>query len=105
MKKSLKIIIGIFIIVSVVLILFVWNYFSDTRSLPTKKEISNLPEYYQNLVKSCDPNLANHCCWETALMMAKYGYKLAENNQCPDGFQENMLKCIGSYVWCEPIKK
>ena len=50
------------------------------------------------------------CCLETVERMRKYGYKKAKIDkngkaQCADGFHSMVLRCGGSFAWCEPDKK
>ena len=51
-------------------------------------------------------NLSIGGCRQTALNTIKTNnYTPATNNQCPNGYHTNKLKCIDSPVWCEPDKQ
>jgi len=72
-----------------------------------KKEINSYPDYYKQLAEKCESNSGNigpGCCISSVRDMVIGNYKLEPENGCPEGYQRNMLKCIGSYKWCEPIK-
>ncbi|PIU98308.1 hypothetical protein COS61_02060 [Candidatus Wolfebacteria bacterium CG03_land_8_20_14_0_80_40_12] len=100
MKKFLKIIL-IIIAAIVVLILGLIGF----GFLQREYQIAKLSDYYQELAKKCKETDSFGCCITSVNIMAGGGHKLAPETGCPEGFQGNMLECISSYVWCEPVKK
>ncbi|HBR15818.1 MAG TPA: hypothetical protein DD723_09830 [Candidatus Omnitrophica bacterium] len=60
-------------------------------------------EYYQGLSKECAKG--DGCCQQSVNHMSKHQYPVMPEEGCPEGFQQNLLRCITSYTWCEPIKK
>ena len=62
------------------------------------------PSDYIRLFKACE---GNSCC-EASVRDAKKssGYVLTNGEtSCPDGYQFEMLKCMGSIRWCEKKTK
>ncbi len=70
------------------------------------KEIQELPAEYQELGKSCLAKTSFNCCMSSVRNMAagKYAQAVMTDGryQCPEGYVNNMLRCIDSYSWCEP---
>jgi|TARA_B100001971_G_C17795703_1_gene336804 hypothetical protein len=102
-----KIVIIIAIIVGLIILFFVGSSLYSTYK--HNKEISNLPDYYQQLALECESKGSYSCCMASVNNMANGNYKLAPGDTlvesgCPDGFQGNMLKCIDSFRWCESIE-
>jgi len=97
-----KIAIIIIVIVSIVILILLGSNFYSTYK--HDKEISNLPDYYQQLALECESKGSYSCCMASVNNMANGNYKLSPDSGCSDGFQRNMLKCIDSFKWCEPIK-
>lgn len=96
-----KIIIILSVIIGLIIILVVGSiYFQSTQ----KQDISELPDYYKNLTKECESKGSYNCCMSSVNNMADGNYKLASETGCPEEYQPNMLKCIDSFKWCEPIK-
>ncbi|MBU1102495.1 hypothetical protein KJ853_02450, partial [Patescibacteria group bacterium] len=63
---------------------------------------SSFDPYYQDLAEKCKEKNSPDCCLISARDMASGGYKLAENGNCPAGYKMNALRCIDTYIWCEP---
>lgn len=112
MNKIFKI-----ILIIVILAIISVGGFLIYSSLQQKNEISKLPAYYQDLAKKCieepvkieymgEVSFSSDCCMASLRAMAAKNGQLIEGdvNSCPDGFQLDMLRCPGSYKWCEPIK-
>ncbi len=58
---------------------------------------------YPELIKRCNEN---SCCVSSAKhIQQNKGFVLKEDATCPENYQRDMLKCISSYKWCEPVKK
>ncbi len=97
-----KIIIILSVIIGLIIVLVVGSiYFQSIQ----KQDISELPDYYKNLAKECESKQSYGCCMSSVNNMADGNYILAPENGCPDGYQGNMLECIDSFKWCEPIQK
>lgn len=67
-------------------------------------EISQWSDYYKEIAntKKCKENL---CCMSGLRNMEKNDYKLAdEDENCPEGFKQNMNLCLDTLIWCEPIE-
>ncbi|MDP3900040.1 MAG: hypothetical protein Q8Q23_03090 [bacterium] len=62
------------------------------------------PPYYKSLLTNCQ-NQNDECCIESVTVMQKSGYIPMPSSGCPAGLMQNQLRCLGSYQWCEPIKK
>ncbi|MDP2718115.1 MAG: hypothetical protein Q8P02_05200, partial [Candidatus Micrarchaeota archaeon] len=56
--------------------------------------------YYGQLKAACAPG--DGCCMGSVNNMESGGYKIAENRQCPNGFQRVAVKCPTAYSWCVP---
>lgn len=61
-------------------------------------------DYYKELAKKCEEKGGFTCCISSVNAMEEGGYELEPETGCPHGFQVNMLRCVDSYKWCEPIK-
>jgi hypothetical protein len=68
---------------------------------------SNTPidsnNYYENLREQCNTTGYYDCCISSVEIMQSEGYLLQEEEGCPEGYQTNMLRCLGTLSWCEPI--
>ena len=74
------------------------NKVSNQTVKPVNQETEN---YYNLLEKKCN---GDNCCLSSLKTMRANNYKEADKNgNCPEGFFMNMMKCITSYQWCEPI--
>ncbi|MFA6049543.1 MAG: hypothetical protein WC792_06375 [Candidatus Micrarchaeia archaeon] len=60
-------------------------------------------DYYGQLKQQCLGKSDYGCCASSVDAMKQGGYLLAGGGSCPAGAAKNMLKCIESYSWCEPI--
>jgi hypothetical protein len=69
-----------------------------------KKEINSYPDYYRQLAQECQAKRTGGCCMSSVQNMLSGNYKLSPGSGCPDGYKRNMLKCIDSYQWCEPVE-
>jgi len=97
-KKIFKIV--LIIVVSIIILI---AGFMGYLFLRQNYEISKLPDYYQNLAKECKKKESVTCCLSSVAAMAKGSYKIKTENDCLTGYRVSQLRCIGSYVWCEPI--
>jgi hypothetical protein len=51
----------------------------------------------------------NECCKKSVRIMEENKYLLAprqhlKDSGCPEGFEADRIKCLGSYIWCAPVK-
>ncbi|TSC95541.1 MAG: hypothetical protein Athens101410_495 [Parcubacteria group bacterium Athens1014_10] len=100
MKKITKyVLIVAALIVALIIGLYLYSFFSK------KVEVSNFKGYYGELAKQCEQKSSYNCCIASVRAMTNGNYKLSENNTCENGFKPNMLMCIDSFKWCEPITK
>ncbi len=95
MKKKIILIVLILIIVAAGFIGYLF--------LQREREISKLPDYYQDLAKGCKEKEGFSCCISSVKTMAAHNSKLKPETGCAEGLQVSQLKCVGSYVWCGPI--
>jgi len=102
--KKIIIILAVIIGLMVVLIVGSIYLYPNQEQDALKQDISELPDYYKSLAKECESKGSYDCCMASVNNMAEGGYKLAENNACPEGYRINGLLCIDAYSWCEPIK-
>ena len=68
------------------------------------KPVNQVTEnYYNFLEEKCN---GDNCCVSSLKTMRANNYKEADKNgKCPVGFFMNMMKCIASYQWCEPMEE
>ena len=72
-----------------------------------REKINTLPEEYRELGQACFKADSFNCCMASVDHMVRYKAILHEsgNSDCPVGYRGNMLKCVGSYAWCEPVSE
>lgn len=99
MKKVLIVIAIIF--GAIILFGFGYDFYKDWS---LKNEINSYPDYYKQLAEDCKSKGSQGCCMASVQNMMSGNYKLSPDSGCPDDYQGNMLKCIDSYKWCEPIE-
>jgi len=91
----------------VTVLVMIGIYAVRVAALP-KSEISQLPPEYQVLAEDCSKADSFNCCMSSVKTMAQGKYQLAKNpddlssQACPSGYQRNLLRCMGTKVWCEP---
>ena len=59
--------------------------------------------YYEQLDKDCEEKEDVSCCKSSVSNMRDGGYELVHDFGCLGGYNRNMMRCPGSYQWCEPI--
>ncbi len=65
----------------------------------------NDPGYYDDLAQVCRDKQSVSCCMASVNRMKEDGLKLAsEDGSCPEGFVRNMMRCIDSFRWCQPVE-
>jgi len=58
------------------------------------------PVDYDALRKDCK---GNGCCQASVKSMkSAKGFLHTDGSTCPSGYKRNMLKCIQTYMWCQP---
>ncbi|MFH1801360.1 MAG: hypothetical protein ABH804_00805 [archaeon] len=99
-----------FFIITLTLLIIVGAVYSYVYFLNKEPDISGLPDYYRNLAEECKENYPDgyNCCISSVMNMADGNYLLAPgetlaDSECPEGHKPNTLKCIGSFIWCEPV--
>ncbi len=105
MKQILK----IMLILAIILVVTLVGCSIDTEESQedtAESEMSQWSDYYKEIFnEKCKDKPTSECCIAGLRDMAKNNYLLAdENEECPEGFKENMLLCLGTLIWCEPIK-
>ena len=114
-KKILKI-----VLIVIILIIILVAGFAGYFYLKREYDISKLSDYYQNLAEKCKESKelgisrsSFNCCLKSVKTMAEGNFKLpylpypgevSPKSECSEGFGINMLRCEGSYDWCEPVK-
>lgn len=63
---------------------------------------NNTSSYYDELSQKCS---GDNCCLNSVKRMESKKAIVSSNGECPDGYKADMLRCISSYKWCEPLKK
>lgn len=100
MNKVTKYILIVAALIATLIVgLNVYPYFNQ------KIEVSGFKGYYHELAQQCEQKGSFGCCIASVRAMESGNYKLSENNICAEGFAPNMLRCIDTFKWCEPIKK
>ena len=81
---------------------YIIGEYSKTQNNKIVKPVDQETENYYNLLEEkCN---GDNCCVSSLKTMRANNYKEADKNgKCPVGFFMNMMKCIASYQWCEPI--
>ena len=112
-KKA--IIISVFVVVLLLIggsIYWGVSYYRNMTSEPTVYDHNNQSApadqteavYYQNLTDNCKSAEENQsCCFASVDAMRAGNYKLAPEGGCPEGYNGNLLECVSSYKWCEPV--
>ena len=100
----------IFILLGAVIILvlgysFLWmkSGFIDYR--PQTNEVGSSQNYYDNLANECKSKQSESCCLASVGAMKQGNYTIEPQGGCPVGYQPNMMRCIDSYRWCQPVEK
>ncbi len=57
--------------------------------------------YYQGLAKQCYESDSTNCCLSSVSNMEAKKAILIPETGCPTGMTQNILRCMGSYTWCE----
>lgn len=67
--------------------------------------VGGTQNYYDKLANECRGKQSKNCCLASVRAMKAGNYTLAPQNNCPADYQLNMLKCIDSFRWCQPVEK
>ena len=59
--------------------------------------------YFEKLAKRCEQSESSNCCLASIKEMKRGLFKEAIDDSCPQGFKRNLMRCISSLAWCEPI--
>jgi hypothetical protein len=58
---------------------------------------------YDLLDKKCEQEDSPNCCKSSVNTMRTHGYFLEPTVGCPSGYRRNMLRCLSTLHWCEPV--
>jgi hypothetical protein len=121
-NKSIFLALGFLVLVSLFYMVFRSNFFSPDniiesnqviKQLEVNQDVDNITQnnaepvlneaYYDVLTAQCEqgPEANIECCLSSVKNMQASSSILAENNQCPEGSDKNILRCPGSFTWCE----
>ena len=103
MNRKIILIIGVIIVVLVLGYFFLWmkSGFIDYR--PQTNEVASTQNYYGKLTNECKTKESESCCLASVEAMKAGNYTLAPQEGCPAGYQPNMMRCVDSYRWCQPM--
>ena len=87
------------LIAAFIVSLNLYNYLSK------RVEVCRFPDYYQKLASQCLQKGSYSCCISSVKNMRQGNYRIEPESGCPEGFNRNMLKCIDTFIWCEPTKQ
>lgn len=76
-----------------------WIKYFDYRQKEAK--IASFSEYYQGLARGCYERESVNCCLSSVSNMQSKDALLIGENGCPEDSRQEMMRCIGSYTWCE----
>lgn len=70
----------------------------------------NIDVDYQALAESCKQRGSVNCCMSSLRTMRENNYFPASeddsgNYSCPEGFNRNLIRCIDSFIWCQPVEQ
>jgi hypothetical protein len=77
---------------------------SDNQNVQNSNT-SESQNYYEKLANECKSKQSESCCLASVEAMKQGGYTLAPAEGCPAGYQPNMMRCIDSFRWCQPVEK
>jgi len=106
MNKAISIPIAIIIVlivftISIGLILLGYIYWPKFTTESSSDYYDNLRNKY--CYKDSVSKSIRDCCLESVVVMEEYGYKMAENNSCPDNYKGPiMAMCDGAIPFCVP---
>lgn len=100
MDKKILIWCGLVVILIIVAGLGIGYYVKEPEQV-----INGDSQYYIHLSRECRKKQSASCCMASVKAMMRNKYKLAPEEGCAFGFAPNMMRCIDSYNWCEPIGK
>jgi hypothetical protein len=76
-----------------------WIKYFDYQQKEAK--IASFPEYYRGLARGCYERESVNCCLSSVSNMQTKNAVLIPGNGCPGESRQEMLKCLGTYTWCE----
>ncbi|MFW6024725.1 MAG: hypothetical protein ACOCRX_00115 [Candidatus Woesearchaeota archaeon] len=99
-KKELVIL----MLVLVPIFMFIGFLFADIF-LMERGPVIETPDYVE-LQEQCRSSEDTNCCLNSLDIMRENEYFLMhEEYGCPEDYSPNMLACISSLRWCEPIEE
>lgn len=75
------------------------NNYNEYKS--QQRIIHAFSPYYQGLAKQCYESDSTNCCLSSVSNMEAKKAILIPETGCPTGMTQNILRCMGSYTWCE----
>lgn len=78
-----------------------WMKYFDYRQKEAK--IASFPDYYRGLARGCYEKKGVECCLASVSNMESKKALLIPENGCPNGKNQDMLKCVDSYTWCATV--
>ena len=67
-------------------------------------EVGGTKNYYDKLTNECKSKQSESCCLASVESMKAGSFVLASQEGCPVGYQPNMMLCVDSYRWCQPVE-
>jgi len=81
----------------------IMKYYNSEVNNRIIEPVDQEENYYDVLEKKCDND---SCCLSSLKIIRENNYKEADKDyKCLDGFKLGGLRCVGSLIWCEPIKE
>lgn len=100
MSKALP---AISIVILILLCLFGmllgWIRYFDYQQ--KEANIASFSSYYKGLARGCYDRESVNCCLSSVSNMEAKKAILISETGCPKGMTQNILRCMGSYTWCE----
>lgn len=100
MDKKILIWCGFVVILAIVTGLGIGYYVTEPKHVKNRDL-----QYYFHLSKECRRKQSTSCCMASVRAMMRKRYKLVPEEGCAEGFAPNMMRCIDSYRWCQPINE
>lgn len=104
MKRKLILIIFCLAVVLVSGYSFLWIKPSFSDYQHKILEVGSGQNDYDKLVSECKRKQDEGCCLASIEVMKSGNYMFAPQGGCPPGYQQNMMKCVDSYRWCQPAE-
>lgn len=87
------------ILLSLFWALVLWNNSVEHRQ--KESTIASFSDYYKGLARGCYEKESVECCLSSVSAMQEKKALLIPENGCSQSTKQDMMKCVGSYTWCE----